>query len=98
MIKLMVFVKKRSDMTRVMFKDYWVNKHSELERQVFARGRIKKISATLVGKLSWDGFVELYFDSHEDLDATLQRDDEMMKKDEEPMCSERSVTHVSGSS
>jgi uncharacterized protein (TIGR02118 family) len=91
MIKLMVFVKKRSDMTRVQFKDYWVNKHSELERQVFARGRIKKISATfvgatLVGELSWDGFVELYFDSHEDLDATLQDDDEMMKKDEAYFC------------
>jgi hypothetical protein len=59
MIKLMVFVKKRSDMTREQFKDYWVNKHSELERKVFARGRIKKISATfigatLVGELSWD--------------------------------------------
>ena len=36
--------------------------------------------ATLVGELSWNGFVELYFDSHEDLDATLQDDDEMMKK------------------
>jgi hypothetical protein len=32
MIKLMVFVKKRSDMTREQFKDHWVNKHSELER------------------------------------------------------------------
>ena len=59
MIKLMVFVKNRSDMTREQFKDHWVNKHSELERKVFARGRIKKISATfigatLVGELSWD--------------------------------------------
>ena len=78
-------------MTREQFKDYWVNKHSELERKVFARGRIKKISATfigatLVGELSWDGFVELYFDSHEDLDATRQDDDEMMKKDEANVC------------
>jgi len=73
-------------MTREQFKDYWVNKHSELERKLFACGRIKKIAATfigptLVGELSWDGFVELYFDGHGDLEATLQDDDDVTKKD-----------------
>jgi uncharacterized protein (TIGR02118 family) len=68
-----------------------VDKHSELERQVFARGRIKKITATfmgasLVGELPWDGFVELYFDSNEDLQATFQDNDELMKKDEVNFC------------
>lgn len=43
MIRLMVLVRKRSDMTRVKFKDYWVNKHSELERQVFARAHQEDI-------------------------------------------------------
>ena len=65
MIKLIVFVKKRSYMTREQFKDHWVHKHSELEKKVFARGRVKKIvatfiGATLVGELGYEGFVELY--------------------------------------
>jgi uncharacterized protein (TIGR02118 family) len=91
MIKLMVFVKKRSDMTREQFKDYWVHKHSELEKKIFARGRVKQIvatfiGATLVGELAYDGFVELYFDGREDLEATLQEDDDVMKKDEADFC------------
>jgi hypothetical protein len=49
MIELWVLVKKRRDMTREQFKDYWVNKHSERERRVFARGRIERIAATFIG-------------------------------------------------
>jgi hypothetical protein len=49
MSKLMVFVKKRSDMTCEQFKDYWLHKHSELEKNVFACGRVKKIVATSSG-------------------------------------------------
>ena len=71
MIKLVHFVKKRKDLTPEQFKDYWLNKHSQVEKLVLEKTKIKKILASFtIGKEPpFDGMVELYFDSMEDLRA-----------------------------
>jgi uncharacterized protein (TIGR02118 family) len=90
MIKVVRFVKKRDDITREQFKEYWLTTHSQLERLVLERSAMKKIVATFAtgemvsGDLAFDGFAELYFDSLEDMRALFDSDiPAMMRKDEE---------------
>ena len=90
MIKVVRFVKKRDDITREQFKEYWLTKHSQLERVVLEKSPVKKIVATFAtgelisGELSFDGFAELYFDSVEDMQTMFASDiPAMMRKDEE---------------
>ena len=90
MIKVVRFVKKRDDISREQFKEYWLTKHSQLEQTVLERSSMRKIVATFAtgemvsGDLPFDGFAELYFDSLEDMRAMFASDiPAMMRKDEE---------------
>ena len=90
MIKYVAFVKKRKDFTREQFKDYWLTKHSQLEKIVLEKTAVKKIVANFTTGMGgpneppFDGFVELYFDSIEDMQAMIKSDiPKMMNKDEE---------------
>ena len=91
MIKVVGFVKRRKDLTREQFKDYWLNNHSKLEKESVETTYTRKIVASFATgeKLReeepiFDGMVELYFDSIEDMRAQFagQRR-EVMRKDEE---------------
>ena len=91
MIKVVTMRKRRKDLTQQQFRDYWVNQHSILERQVFARGEIKKIvttfvTETLVGESPYDGMVELYFDNMDDFNRERIHTGDMMKEDAAKFC------------
>lgn len=91
MIKVVRFVKRRKDLTHEQFKAYWLNKHSELEKMVMEKTPMRKIVATFpTGEMiggkepPFDGMVELYFDSVEDMRATFASEiPKIMLKDEE---------------
>lgn len=91
MIKVVRFVKRRKDMTLEEFKEYWLNKHSQLEKMVMEKTRMRKIVATFAtGQMMggkeppFDGMVELYFDSIEDMRALFASEiPGIMLKDEE---------------
>jgi len=90
-IKVVRFVKKRKDMTREQFKAYWLNEHSKLEKIVVEKTPVKKIVASfatgdMIGGEAppFDGMVELYYDTIEDMRAAFAGDiPAMMRKDEE---------------
>ena len=88
MIKVVGFVRKREDLTVQQFKDYWLNVHSILEKESLKNNPVRKIVATfvtedLIGKAPFDGMVELYFDSIEDMRTQWEGEqDEIMKEDE----------------
>ena len=90
MIKVVRFVKKRDDITREQFKEYWLTRHAQLEQIVLEKSPVRKIVASFAtgelisGALPFDGFAELYFDSLEDMRAMFASDiPAMMRKDEE---------------
>lgn len=90
MIKVVLEMKKRKDLTREQFKNYWLNHHKNLELASLKRDPVKKIVVSfstgevINGKeLPYDALVELYFDSIEDMKAQFAGDrDELMLKDE----------------
>jgi uncharacterized protein (TIGR02118 family) len=93
MIKIVRFVKKRPDLTMEEFKQYWLTKHSELEKIVVQKTPVRKITASFAtgelkgGKeLPFDGLAELYFDSVDDMQAFYASEFHktgVMRKDEE---------------
>ncbi len=91
MIKLIRFVKRRKDLTRQQFKDYWLNEHSKLEKVVMEKTPTRKIVASfatgeMIGgkEAPFDGMVELYYDSLEDMKASFGGEiPAMMRKDEQ---------------
>ena len=91
MIKIVRFVKRRKDLTQEQFKAYWLNKHSKLEKIVVEKTPVKRIIASFVtGEMiggeepPFDGMVELYYNSVEDMRAAFAGDiPAMMRKDEE---------------
>lgn len=92
MIKVVGLVKKRPDMTHEAFKDYWLNKHSRLEKDSLAKNPVRRIVANffqdnLVGAAPFDGMVELYYDSIEDMRAQWSSGhDDAMRADEANFC------------
>ena len=91
MVKVVRFVKRRKDMTREQFKAYWFNEHSKLEKMVAEKTPVRKIIASFAtGEMiggkepPFDGMVELYFNSVEDMRAMFQSEvPGIMLKDEE---------------
>jgi uncharacterized protein (TIGR02118 family) len=92
MIKAVGLVKKRADITHEEFRDYWLNKHSKLERKSLERNPVRRIVANfwtedLVGAAPCDGFVELYFHSREEFDRQWSSaHDAEMQADERNFC------------
>jgi uncharacterized protein (TIGR02118 family) len=88
-VKIVRTVYRRKDLTHREFKDYWLNNHSKLEDRVIAESPVQRIVATFAvpeaGKdPAFDGMVELYFKSADDIRATFTGPiPAMMRKDEE---------------
>jgi uncharacterized protein (TIGR02118 family) len=93
LIKAVIFIKRRKDLTREQFKDYWLTRHVELETENVEKNWVRKIVASFAiedGSLPappFDGMVELYFDSMEDMRKDVQGvQREIMYADEENFC------------
>jgi uncharacterized protein (TIGR02118 family) len=88
-LKIVRTVYRRKDLTHREFKDYWLNNHAKLEDRVIAESPVQRIVATFAlpeaGKdPAFDGMVELYFKSVEDIRAMFAGPiPAMMRKDEE---------------
>ena len=92
MIKAVGFVKKRKDFTSEQFKEYWLNNHSKLEKESVQKNPVRKIVASFVmgeaiGKAPFDGMVELYWASVEDMKAQFAGPQRaIMREDEKNSC------------
>ena len=88
-LKIVRTVYRRKDLTHQQFKDYWLKNHARLEDRVIAESPVQRIVATFAipepGKdPAFDGMVELYFKSAEDIRAMFAGPiPAMMRKDEE---------------
>jgi uncharacterized protein (TIGR02118 family) len=88
-VKIVRTVYKRKDLSHPQFKDYWLKNHAKLEDRVIAESPVQRIVASFAipepGKEpAFDGMVELYFKSLEDLRALFASPiPAMMRKDEE---------------
>jgi uncharacterized protein (TIGR02118 family) len=99
-IKAMIFLKRRKDLTREQFKEYWLTQHWKLEKENVEKNPVRKIVANFaiddpsLPEPPWDGMVELYFDSIEDMQRDVQGPQrELMYADEENFC-DHSETQV----
>lgn len=88
-LKIVRTVHRRRDLSHAQFKDYWLNNHSKLEDRVIQETGVQRIVATFAVPQyredpDFDGMVELYFDSVEDIRAMFAGPvPAMMRKDEE---------------
>jgi uncharacterized protein (TIGR02118 family) len=88
-LKIIRTVYRRRDLTHQQFKDYWLKNHSRLEERVIAESPVQRILATFAMPQAgedpaFDGMVELYFASVEDIRAMFAGPiPAMMRKDEE---------------
>ena len=90
-LKIVRTVYRRKDLTHAQFKDYWLKNHSKLEKRVIAESPVQRIVATFAvppepggNEPAFDGMVELYFASVEDIRAMFAGPiPAMMRKDEE---------------
>ena len=92
MAKVIGMVRKRADMTHTEFRDYWLNRHSRLEKASLATNPVRRIVANfwqedMIGNVGFDGMVELYYDSIEDLRSVWgSGHDDTMRADEANFC------------
>lgn len=89
-LKIIRTVYRRKDLTPQQFKSYWLDNHSKLEDRVIRESPVTRIVATFALQDAgaptpdWDGMVELYFNSAEDIRAMFAGPiPAMMRKDEE---------------
>jgi uncharacterized protein (TIGR02118 family) len=88
-LKIVRTVYRRRDLTHQQFKDYWLRNHARLEDRVIAESPVQKIVASFAlpetdRDPAFDGMVELYFASVEDIRAMFAGPvPAMMRKDEE---------------
>lgn len=88
-LKIIRTVYRRRDLTHAQFKDYWLKNHSKLEDKVIATTGVQSIVATFAmpeaGKdPDFDGMVELYFNTAEDIRTMFAGPvPQMMRSDEE---------------
>jgi len=89
-LKIIRTVFRRNDLTHEEFKEYWLANHSKLEDVVIKQSPVVRIVATFAipgaieGKqVPFDGMVELYFKSAEDIRSMFASPiPAMMRKDE----------------
>jgi len=92
MVKVIGMVRKRADMTHAEFRDYWLNRHSKLEKASLATNPVRRIVANLwqenmIDQAPFDGMVELYYDSMEDMRSIWNSGhDDTMRADEANFC------------
>lgn len=93
LIKAVIFVKRRKDLTREQFKEYWLTHHSRLEKENAEKNWVRKIVASFtveddsLPEPPFDGMVELYFESIGDMKKDVQGEQrKIMYADEENFC------------
>jgi uncharacterized protein (TIGR02118 family) len=90
-LKVVRTVFRRKDLTQIQFKDYWLLNHAKLEERVIAQSPVLRIVATFAlpaekggNEPAFDGMVELYFSSVEEIRAMFAGPiPATMRKDEE---------------
>jgi uncharacterized protein (TIGR02118 family) len=73
MIKLICLINRPSDKTAEEFKHWWLNHHAAVAAKL-PNLRHYSISTTIPDanhQMLFDGVAELYFDSHEDMEAAF---------------------------
>jgi len=72
MIKAMICLTRREDMTREDFRDWWLGSHKD---KAVKLPRLKRICFNLtVGDGPYDGVAEQWYDTLEDMEAAYQSD------------------------
>ena len=99
MVKRMVLVRRRPDLSVAEFADYWVNVHAKIGQRLRGiRGyRINIVTKWLNltdSQSAWDGIAELWFDSEEEMDAALAEYRLELTADSENFLSEIQVAIV----
>ncbi|HTF13220.1 MAG TPA: EthD domain-containing protein [Burkholderiales bacterium] len=88
-LKTIRTISRRRDLTHAQFKDYWLNQHSRLEREVIETTSMQRIIASFAlpenpAAPEFDGLAELYFENVEDIRAMFAGPvPAMMRKDEQ---------------
>lgn len=90
-LKIIRTLMRRKDLSLAQFKDYWLKNHAKLEQRVIAESPVVRIVASFAlqpepggNEPHFDGMVELYFTTVEDLRALFAGPiPAMMRKDEE---------------
>jgi uncharacterized protein (TIGR02118 family) len=90
-LKIIRTVFRRDDLTHQQFKEYWLANHSKLEDVVIKQSPVIRIVASFAipgaiegEKVPFDGMVELYFKSAQDIRSMFASEiPAMMRKDEE---------------
>lgn len=62
MVKVMVGLVRRTDMSREQFEQWWLVQHAPLARQI---PHVRRIRFNVMAEGPFDGIAELWFDSHE---------------------------------
>lgn len=89
MIKAVMVFKRRPGTTREEFKHYWLTKHALLEKENVENKWVQKIVASFpiedesLGEPPWDGMVELYFDSIEDMKRDVEGEQRQVMYEDE---------------
>lgn len=93
MVKAVIFIKRRKDLTREQFKQYWLTQHVKLEKENAEKNWVRKIVASFAIEVAsmpeppFDGMVELYFDTIDDLKRDVEgAQRQVMYADEENFC------------
>jgi uncharacterized protein (TIGR02118 family) len=91
-IKVVGLVRRRADLTRAEFREYWLTRHAVLERASLKNNPVRRIVANfcegnLVDEAPFDGMVEIYYDSAEDMQRQWSGGhDAVMRADEANFC------------
>jgi uncharacterized protein (TIGR02118 family) len=104
MIKMIILCKRRAGLSREDFIWHWSNVHARLARedQNFwsrVRGYVQNYclpSAESAGAPAWDGVVELWFDSKEELDAAFagEQTQQVLQADVANFCDMASIVSL----
>jgi len=93
LVKAVIFIKRRKDLTREQFKEYWLTHHWKLEKENAENNWVRRIVASFavdddsLPEPPFDGMVELYFDSIDDMKKDAQGEQrKIMYADEENFC------------
>lgn len=92
MVKVIGLVRRRPDLSREAFRRYWLEEHSKLERASLKTNRVQRIVVSFFeeevkGAPPFDGMVELYYASREDMEqAWSGSHDGVMRADEANFC------------
>jgi len=73
-VKRLGLVRKREDMTHEQFTKHWLGTHAQLCMKLpnMRRYSVNLVDKQRFPKFGFDGFSELWFDSEEDLAASLK--------------------------